>query len=294
MLCASGQLGYIHEPFNVGFGATWLHPRPPYWFFYVCDENEEAMVRAMGRVLALRYPLRARWLEHPRVRGLGGVRHQAGLSIRYRMARLTPLLKDPIALFSTPWLARRFGVRPVLMVRHPAAFVASLKHLDWGFRFKHLHAQPLLIRDVLDPFGDQIEEYTRTTKPSIDQAILAWRLCSWAIGRFAEEHPDWAVVRHEDLARAPDLGFRRLYEHLGLEYNATARQAVAEHSSSSNPHDLPAEQPHEIRRDSRRVVGLWRARLTPAEIEHVREQTADVACRFYDPETWEGESGSGA
>ena len=45
------------------------------------------------------------------------------------------LLKDPIALLSAPWLARRFGYRPLVVVRHPAGFVSSLVRVGWRVRF---------------------------------------------------------------------------------------------------------------------------------------------------------------
>ncbi len=50
-----------------------------------------------------------------------------------------PLLKDPIAVLSAPWLERTFGMQVVFSVRHPAAFAASLKTARLDVRLSQLH-----------------------------------------------------------------------------------------------------------------------------------------------------------
>jgi hypothetical protein len=67
------------------------------------------------------------------------------------------LIKDPFAVFSTAWFARKLNFKVVIAVRHPLAFVSSLKRLNWPFDFQDLLDQPLLMRDHLEPFRSQME-----------------------------------------------------------------------------------------------------------------------------------------
>ncbi len=57
---------------------------------------------------------------------------------KYRMYNIRPLIKDPIGLFSYKWLVSKFDMDVLVLIKHPAAFVSSLKknghspsHLIW-------------------------------------------------------------------------------------------------------------------------------------------------------------------
>lgn len=52
------------------------------------------------------------------------------------------LLKDPFAVFSVPWFAKKLNCQIVITVRHPAAFASSLQRLGWNFDFKDLLDHP--------------------------------------------------------------------------------------------------------------------------------------------------------
>jgi hypothetical protein len=81
-----------------------------------------------------------------------------------------PLIKDPIALFAAEWLADVFGVRVVVLIRHPAAFAASLKRLNWTHPFGDFLAQPLFMRDLLAPFEEDIRRFAAAElgTPTVD------------------------------------------------------------------------------------------------------------------------------
>ncbi|MFN2389931.1 MAG: sulfotransferase, partial [Actinomycetota bacterium] len=120
MLSASGQTAYLHEPFNPRRRPGWTGNRIPYWFLYVTPANERYYVPVVEDLLALRYPWQSglsdiRSFRHAALYAVDGAR-----SVRYRLRRARPLVKDPIALFSAPWLADRFDAQVVIMVRHPA------------------------------------------------------------------------------------------------------------------------------------------------------------------------------
>ncbi|HHS96331.1 MAG TPA: sulfotransferase [Chloroflexi bacterium] len=289
MIAASPQVGYIHEPLN-----PWEKSKNrgicdapiPFWYFYITRENEAPYYQPIKRSLEFRYNL---------FKGLMGARSRADVRRilrEYQTFRANrannarPLVKDPFALFSAEWFAERFGAEVVILIRHPAAFVSSVKRLGWGFPFWHLLRQPLLLRDHLRPFEEQIKEYAPEKHPYIDQAALVWKMLYHVVLRYREKHEDWIFVRHEDLARDPMGGFRALFERLGLEFSPRVQDAVRRSTAASNPSEVPAERAFSIQRDSRASIWTWKKRLTAAEIQRIREATEEVAQAFYSDEDW--------
>lgn len=238
MLSAEPTVAYIHEPFNV----DWCRPgicgaRLSRLYTYITDENGPEYYTGIRDTLAFRYNLSGelRALRSPRD-AARLVRDHARFSL-YRLRRLRPLIKDPFAVFSTEWLASRFGMEIVVLIRHPAAFVSSLKRLGWRFQFSHLLEQPLLMRDYLLPFESELREYAEREHDLVDQASLIWRVVYHAVARLREKHDDWHFIRHEDLSRAPMQGFESLFEGLGLGFSDRTRKAIEDSTDAGNPSD---------------------------------------------------------
>lgn len=278
MLALSGEAGYMHEPFNPRRVPGWSGERIPYWFLYVTDENERHYVDVVRDVLAFRYPglSNLRHVLSPRGAALFGP--DLARSIRYRIAKPRPLLKDPIALFSAPWLATRFDAQVVVMIRHPAAFVSSIKRLGWHFRFRSWLAQEPLLRDRLEPFRDDMHRCWAGEGDVIEQGIVMWNAIHHVIDAYRSEHPEWSFVRHEDLAAAPVEGFRDLYSHFGLTWSDKVEAGIRQHSEGET---AETRRHGAVKRDSAATVDLWKTRLAPEEIDRIRAGTAEIAARFY-------------
>ncbi|HEV2756309.1 MAG TPA: sulfotransferase [Actinomycetota bacterium] len=286
MLCASRAAGYVHEPFNPNRSPGWFPEPLPYWFMYLTEENAVPYERDVERLLAFRYPLRA--LARARSpRALARQLPEIARSIGYRAQRRRTLLKDPMALFSAEWLARRFGMDVVVMIRHPAAFVGSIKKLNWGFDYeRNWLAQDLLMRDLLGRWAGHFEGYEGEVD-LVGEGIVMWNAMYDVVRGYRERHPDWHFVRYDDLADDPMAGFRDLYERLGLPWDERAQDAVMESTSEANVKDVPAWRRRAIKRDSRAAKRTWGQRLTPEEVERVRRETAEVAAPFYSEKDWE-------
>jgi len=256
ILAASPDTTYLHEPFHLDHDPGMCAARFPYWFTYVCEENEAPYLEPIARML------------HDARRG------DAGSGQRHRR----PLIKDPIAVFSAPWLARRFDTRNVVLIRHPAAFAGSLKEKGWTHPFAHFLLQPSLMRDHLEPFAGDILRFAREERDVVDQAALLWKVIYATILRYRERHPDWIYLRHEDLSKDPVEGFRAVFDKVGLEFSAETERAIVTHSFA------PAAAG--LRRDSRANIDTWKQRLTGAEIERVRAAVAGVSGEFYADREW--------
>ena len=121
----------------------------------------------------------------------------------------------------------------------------------------------------------------------IDQGCLLWRLVYAVVDGFRDTHPEFMIVRHDDLSRDPGGCFQGLFASLDLDFTSTIQQTLAETSQGSNPGELSTRRVHSVKLDSQANLSNWQKRLTQNEIEHIRDLTADVASKYYPEEPWE-------
>jgi Sulfotransferase family len=283
MLALAPGVAYIHEPFNPRTAAGLSPAGFDRYFTVVNAENEDRYRAGLEQTIRFRYGLA------PQLRSLRGVADVArtGRDLfrvnRARLAHARPLVKDPIALLSAEWLAETFAMDVVVLIRHPAAFAASLRRLGWKHSFATF-IQDGRVPEVLRPYESEIREQAERPGEILAQAALLWRVLYNAVARYREGHPDWSFVRHEDASAEPVATFARLYERLGLELTPDAREAIARASAPDNPAELST--PHSVELDSAASLGRWRDDLTAAEVETLRERTRDVWPRFYSDDDW--------
>jgi Sulfotransferase family len=287
MLTLSKQLGYVHEPFNPSRWPGWASERFPHELVYISGANETKYYPIVRDVINVRFP----WRQH-----LEHVREPSHVwrfvrdwqrSVRYRFRRLQPLIKDPDALFSAEWLARRFGLQIVVLVRHPAGFASSIKRLNWSLLPSPWVWQEQLMEDYLPDLAEELHRFKfRTDTDVIDQAILTWKSLYSVVHLYRERHPDWHVVRYEDLADNPPEQLRLLYDQLGLEWDKRVKAGVERYSSSRNDAEVSPSRFRTIKRDSRAAKSTWLTRLSSDEVERVRTGVGDVAKLFYTEDEW--------
>jgi hypothetical protein len=286
VLARGPNVAYVHEPFNPQRGPGWVGGRLPHWYLYVCPENEGPYVSAVEAVLALRYPLARDLRRFRTARQVGQSALEWIRSVGPRARGARTLVKDPIALFSAEWLARRFGMLPVVMIRHPAAFAGSLKRLGWTFDFRNWAQQDLLLRDLLAPYADEIRDFARRPRGVVDQAILMWNAMHDVIRGYRERYPDWTFVKYEELADRPAEGFPEIARSVDLPWGPTLDAAVASLSSERNAGEVPRWAHRRVRRNSRAAARTWLTRLSEEERQRVRAGTAEVASAFYTEAEW--------
>jgi LPS sulfotransferase NodH len=297
-LALAPDAGYIPEPFNrmcrpgvcrAGFRHT---------FTRLTAENAASYGTALADTLAWRYSLRAELGRLASAHDLGRMLRDAAYFQAMRLRRARPVMKDPIALFSAEWLAATFGMHVVVVIRHPAAFAASLRSAGWvRFPFANLRDQPGLMQDRLAPFAAAVEAAAVSPPDEIDSAILLWNIFHHEIARYRADHPDWIFLRHEDLSADPAAGFRALFAALGLAFTPAVARGLQ--GLSSDRADGVAARTRRLasrvtrirptgwlERDSRRTIHAWKTRLEPGEIARIRRGTEPLAARFYASEEW--------
>jgi hypothetical protein len=194
-----------------------------------------------------------------------------------------PLLKDPIAAMSAEWLARQFNMDVVVMLRHPGAFVHSMKRLGWRFDYQHFLEQPALVADWLHPFEAELR---RQPDDLIEESAVLWKCTYHVLNGYIQRNPGWIVKRHEDVSLDPVEQFRDLYARLGLAFTHSIQARIEKATAASNPEHAPQNVTHHLQRDSRALVHTWKQTLDEGEIQRIRELTEPVAGLFYQDEDW--------
>lgn len=261
VLNAHKEVAYIHEPLNVSDGPAVMRSAVQNCYQYICAENEDRYLPPLRAVLA------------------AGCQAEECRKIHRR--HTWTVIKDPFAMFSVPWFATALGCRPVITVRQPAAVVSSLKRLGWHFDHRHLLEQPLLMRDWLAPYRREMEALAGRPDDVIGQGCLLWRMIYGTAAQLPELLPETVIVRHEDLSLAPRSGYHNLLEKLGIRAGKAVGRAIKFFSHAQNPKETSVEPPHTVALDSRANLENWKRRLTPDEIQRIRELTADVAALYY-------------
>jgi hypothetical protein len=281
----SPEVGYISEPFNPHHAPGICACRFPRWFQYVNRDNEHLFRPQLSATLAFRYRPIAQLARTRRPADAERLLRDGLEFTRARLRSARPLMKDPIAVFSSSWLATTFDMATIVVVRHPAGFASSLLRLGWSHPFSDFLAQPALMEEQLHDFEGEIRRMTNTEADIIDQASLLWRLIYSVLLKYRAAHPAWIFVRHEDLARDPVRGFAELYRELGLEYSQNIIEQIGWYSSGSGELEAHAE-PYAIRRNSERASSDWRRRLSKEQQSRLRAQVEEQASGFYTASEW--------
>lgn len=284
MLAADADTAYISEPLNVLHRPGVYRVPVKHWYTYITEENEAEYLPAFHELLDFQYHL---LLE---IKSLRSVKDFLRMGRDFRiffngsMHGQRALIKDPFAVFSTPWFAKRLNCQVVITARHPGGFVGSLKRLGWNFDFDNFLNQPLFMRDHLE--ADRVAMESMPKDDIIGQAALLWKIIYRFVHSTKESFPQFQVVRHEDLSLDPMGGYQALYKNLGLSFTEHVKDIIQNSSSSENPTKLAKNKTHSVKLDSRANLDNWKKILSPEEISRVRKLTEGVSESFYSDEEW--------
>ena len=255
MLCLSGNLHSVFEPFNIAGGAFSKDKRFKHWFEYINSNNETSdLVEAFKNVINN---------KNDRV-----------------------VFKDPIAILSSEWMSKRFNSQVVMLIRHPAAVVSSLVRLDWRFDFTtHFLSQEQLMDDYLNIYADEIKSCIEKNDKIIEASIL-WKCLYFIASEYIKRNKNFIVMRHEDLSSEPLKNFKYLYKKLGLKWTQQIENEISQFCSSQNPTEAPDNVPHHLHRHSKSVIKIWKGRLSADDIKKIKDITYPVSSLYYSDEDW--------
>ncbi len=303
MIANAPTVSYIHEPFNLQHRPGICKAKFKYQFPYICQKNEALYVNDLKDCLNFKY----QFLEE--LKAIKSYRDVVWALLNYirftnyRILKKRPLVKDPMAVFSAEWLAQRFNMDVVAIIRHPAAFAGSIKRKKWLHPFDHFLKQPLLMQHHLYEYRSEIEEISKTEKDIIDQAILLWNLIHHMILIYKNNNPGWIFVKHEDLSMHPVEEFKNVYNRLDLEFSTEIEEKIKAFSFAGYSDKFKGNSKSKIQGWQRRLVGdhsdkrirnsrsnilSWKTRLSVDEVKKIKEKTHIIASKFYTEEDWTG------
>lgn len=286
MIGLSPGIGYIHEPFNYFIERKGVcNAKFDKFFTYITEENEELYLKDLSRTLSYKYNLISQAKLLKSVKDVRYLLSEYLHFLKFDLLNSRVLIKDPFALFSTEWLAQKFNMDVIILIRHPIAFANSLVKLNWSFPFSHFLDQPLLIRDYLYPFEDEINDYVKQEKPLLQQAIFLWKIIYYMVYKFRQKKQQWLYVRHEDLANNPEVVFFDIFSYLKIDYTEDLQSLIREYCCTSESTGSD-KNPYLLKRDSRSTVGSWKSMYSETEISKVRSQVEEVSQYFYTDLDW--------
>jgi len=284
MLAADADTAYLSEPLNVLHRPGVFRAPVRDWYTYITTENEAEFLPAFHELLDFQYHT---WLEIKSLRSFRDFMRMGRDFHTFFTGSLhgqRALIKDPFAVFSTPWFAQTLKCKVVITVRHPGGFVGSLKRLGWHFDFNNFLRQPLFMRDHLEE--DRAAMASMPADDIVGQAALLWKIIYRFVHNTRSGFPQFQIVRHEDLSLDPIGGYQALYASLGLDFTEHVKEIILNSSSSENPAKLAKNKTHSVKLDSRANLDNWKKILAPEEIARVRKMTEGVSEFFYSDEEW--------
>jgi hypothetical protein len=293
MLGLSGETFLVWEPFNNQNPIPGIFPSNPLDRHYhkLLPGEEEVMGRFMKSMVILGLVRSCR----PEGRFGGPLLDPFRITAafwRYMTGSVIPLFKDPIALMSAEWVQRKFDSSVVVMIRHPAAYVNSIRRLGWRTPLEDFLVQDSLMNDLPEDLRHRIMERAgERPEPGegefdLQDAALCWKVFHTVIARYSQDHPDWIFVRHEDLCGDYMNSFRDLYERVGLSWSERVADRIEAHCGSSNP-VTQGDSIHVFRQDSESLAGAWKNSMTRDDIQRIREFSSPVWEYFYDADSWD-------
>jgi hypothetical protein len=162
------------------------------------------------------------------------------------------------AQLSIEWLADRFDVEVVLLLRHPANVLASWLELHLkDARNTTLENDAEIRTRFLEPWGIDL--------PGPDPVEqMSWRigLLTAVLEDAAARHPEWPVRIHEQLCLDPIAEFQQLYGDLGLPWGPASEDFLRTHNAPGTG--------FAVHRIASEVSDSWRRRLDDRQLETLR------------------------
>ncbi len=290
-LSAPISVDYIHEPFNPRGGLSCIQSPYPYLRaeghnpkkFALLQQEIEKVFNYDFNLETVYYPSDStyqRWIK--RVMGSRGPFYLC-------LAKLNPfrkatVIKDPLGCFLTEYLAQKYQVKVIVLVRHPVAFVASTRRLEWHHKnFRNLAIQEHLVEDY---FPDEVDFLQKQWSTPLEAAAALWRILNKVLLAQVSQHPDWVVLKHEHLSNDPLNTFRGLYQGLKLPWSNRIENLILRRTNAANQTEAKSGKSMDINRNSVALFEHRISQIAKKDRRTVYELTKDVALGMYSEDSF--------
>lgn len=283
------EVDYIHEPFNPMCGLPAMNS----WYRYVrpsLDTEEMKRYHSLTQsifsydfTLKSNIPEQDSW-QRRMTKKLVGSRGPFYLTLaKFNPFHKAAIIKDPIGNLLSEYLYLHFGVKPVIVIKHPASFIASLKRLNWWPNPSKLNDQPYLIEDY---FSDEADFLVKDWSNPILGAAAFWRVVYKVLLVQISKYPNWQVVTHEELSQEPVTIFNRLYKELELPWSESVKRKILKLTRENRSAEARKGTVQDFQRNSADIFKMRRNSLSLEERRAIFEVVEDVALQIYPRESF--------
>lgn len=280
---------YIHEPYN----QTHLKPQEKVSHPYVrptidtpeMEEYHEFTKRLLNYDITLpNYVPKSDPLFKKLFKSVLGSRGPFYLRLaKANIFHHATVIKDPIALFMAEYLHSHFQVKPVVLVKHPVSFIASLKRKNWWDNTPKFVNQSSLIKDF---FSDEPDYLEKEWSNPIETTAAYWRTVHKVFFSQSRKHPNWHIVKHEDLSQDPVAVFHKLYLELDLPWSDSIERQIIEMTGAKGSNKVTSGKVHSLRRNSSEIFKASIQSLSQEERRAIFDIVKDVALPIYSRESF--------
>jgi len=183
----------------------------------------------------------------------------------------TVVAKSVHACLALGWLASRFDVEVVVVLRHPANVLSSWLELELPDRDRDLSSVRVVRERFVDRWGVQ-----RPGGSSLERAVWQLGLLTCALEEAISEHPDWQVCTHEQLCTDPEAEFHRLSLAVGLTWGADMSETIERSDKAGSG--------FAVERQASKMADSWRERLGQEQVETMLRVLEPFPLRTWDSE----------
>lgn len=286
------EVDYIHEPFNPMCGIPEFRKGTQNWYRYLSGSaNSEEKLYQQGIQSVFDYSINLKKLVSQKdtlsrkiIKQIVGSRGTYYL----RLAKLNPwreaaIIKDPVGILLTEYLYLKFQVKPVIVVKHPASFIASLKRVGFNPSPVKLQDQQHLKQDY---FAEEAQFFDKQWSDPLLAAAAFWRIVYKVILTQAKKYPGWIVLTHEELSQQPVETFHHLYEQLDLPWSTRVEHKIRVQTEGNKSADAKQGVVQDFKRNSADIFQQRINSLSQQERQDIFEITGDVALQLYSKDSF--------
>lgn len=285
------EVDYIHEPFNPQCGIVGLNRWYPYVRPTIDTEEMQTFHNIAKNIFSYdfnfkRYIPKDDTWQRKTIKAIVGSRGKFYL----RLAKANPfhtaaVIKDPIGNLLTEYLYHNFQVKPVIVVKHPLSFIASLKRVNWWIQTSWItEDQPHLVQDY---FHEELDFVNREYTSLLEGSAAYWRATYKVLLDRASKHPDWQIITHEELSKSSVSVFQKLYEQLDLPWSeAVARKITRLTQGDRNSTEARKGLTQDFNRNSKEIFEMRRNSLSLSERQAIYDIVKDVSSQIYSSESF--------
>lgn len=189
-------------------------------------------------------------------------------------SRVHLVVKSVASNLRLAWIRRHFPeIRLVLILRHPGGYLASwlrgARSEGWRGFGDRARLDPTVLPLRRPEHARWRERYERGS--AFERELVYWIVANETPLLELRNDPALATVVYERLCETPRPVVERVYAHCGLEPAASTWRFL---EASTARHD---EGYHAVFKDSLRVAGAWRERLTPEQMSQVEDWLGETS-----------------